>query len=115
MAITTVRLRQLLQLIAQGQEYKFYSWTEWRHLRLEVLKLDRWECQKCKRRGRYRRASVVHHIKHLRQRPDLALSVWDGEARQLESLCKRCHEEEHPESQRQFSPPCASVTDERWD
>lgn len=115
MAITTVRLRQLLQLIAQGQEYKFYSWTEWRHLRLEVLKLDRWECQKCKRRGRYRRASVVHHIKHLRQRPDLALSVWDGEARQLESLCKRCHEEEHPESQRQFSPPCAPVTEERWD
>lgn len=115
MAITTTRLRQLIGLIQNGREAAFYSWAEWKHLRLEVLKMDRWECQACKKRGRYRRAAIVHHVKHLRDRPDLALSVWDGEARQLVSLCKRCHEEEHPESQRQYAPKCAPVTDERWD
>lgn len=110
-----MRLRQLVRLIQAGREAQFYSWSEWEHLRLEVLKLDRWECQHCKRRGRYRRAVLVHHVKHLKVRPDLALSVWDGEERQLVSLCKRCHEEEHPESQRPFVRQKALVTEERWD
>lgn len=115
MAISTMRLRQLVQLIQTGREAAFYSWTEWEHLRLEVLKLDHFECQTCKRRGRYRRASIVHHVKHLKVRPDLALSVWDGKERQLVSLCKRCHEEEHPESQRPFARKKPPVTEERWD
>ena len=77
--------------------------------------MDNCECQKCKALGRYRRASLIHHVKHLEHRPDLALSVWDGDERQLISLCKRCHEEEHPESLQKFEHTKPPVTVERWD
>lgn len=117
MGISAIRLAQLKRLIAQGREEAFYSWTEWQELRSEVLKLDRFECQNCKKAGRYRKARIVHHVKHLRDRPELALSVFDQEdgERQLVSLCKRCHEMEHPESQRQFRRVGAPLTAERWD
>lgn len=116
--ISTARLEQLRELIAKGEEYKFYSWGEWRTLRREVLRLDRYECQRCKKmRRRYSKAKIVHHIKHLKDRPDLALSVWDEDTgeRQLESVCKRCHEELHPEGQRQYTPAAPPLTVERWD
>lgn len=112
------RLAQLRQLIAEGREARFYWWPEWKTVRAEVLRLDRYECQRCRRKfGRYRRARIVHHVKHLRDRPDLALSIWDestGE-RQLESLCKSCHEVEHPESQRRSGIRHEPITAERWD
>ena len=115
--ISAIRLAQLKRLIEQGREALFYSWPEWKMLRAEVLKLDRFECQNCKKAGRYRKARIVHHVKHLRDRPELALSVFDQEdgERQLVSLCKRCHELEHPESQRQFRRVGAFLTVERWD
>lgn len=115
--ISGARLRELVSLLAAGQEYKFYSWPEWRGLRSKVLRLDHYECQHCKASGRYRKGYIVHHVKHLRERPDLALSVVDPDtgARQLETLCKQCHEQEHPESQRQFQPKAFPITAERWD
>lgn len=116
--ISEARLAQLVELLSKGEEIKFYSWPEWRALRAEVLRMDRQECQRCRElKKRYRRAAIVHHIKHLKDRPDLALSIWDentGE-RQLEAVCKRCHEELHPESQRQFAPAAPPLTVERWD
>lgn len=118
--ITQRRLKQLVALIAAGREDEFYSWPEWRGgngMRAAVLKLDRNECQHCKAKGRYRRGYIVHHVKHLRDRPDLALSVYDEETgeRQLVTLCKLCHEEEHPESLRPVMPKAEAVTEERWD
>jgi 5-methylcytosine-specific restriction endonuclease McrA len=113
--ISQTRLKQLSKLIQEGHEAAFYHWTEWEKLRLEVFRMDHYECQKCRSRGRYARAKVVHHVKHLRDRPDLALSIWDGETRQLVSLCKSCHEEEHPEAQRQYIPKAPPLTQERWD
>lgn len=76
--------------------------------------MDHYECQHCKAAGRYRRAEIVHHVKHLRDRPDLALSIWDGDERQLVSVCKPCHEAEHPESLRKWET-VQPVTTERWD
>ena len=117
--ISDYRLAQLRRLIAQGREHEFYTWPEWRRepdgIRAQVLRLDHWECQCCKRKGKYRKAVIVHHVKHLKQRPDLALSIFDGEQRQLESVCKSCHEEYHPESQRQYAPQEPPLTEERWD
>ena len=112
--ISDRRLQDLVSLLAAGREHDFYTWTEWRIRRAEVLRLDHYECQHCKAAGRYRRADIVHHVKHLRDRPDLALSIWDGDERQLVSVCKACHEAEHPESLRKWEtvPP---VTAERWD
>ena len=119
MAITPRRLQQLIGLIQEGREHEFYLWPEWRNedygMRAKVLKLDHNECQECKKKGRFRPATIVHHVKHLKDRPDLALSIYDGKERQLESVCKRCHEELHPESQRQFKSAEQPVTEERWD
>lgn len=79
--------------------------------------MDHYECQICKARGRYSSGSIVHHVKHLRERPDLALSVYDPDTgeRQLVTVCKACHEEEHPESLRRCAPAAEPITMERWD
>lgn len=115
--ISPLRLRELVALLQNGEEWRFYSWGEWRARRRKVLRLDRYECQRCKAAGRFSRAVIVHHVKHLKDRPDLALSVWDPETgeRQLVSVCKQCHEELHPESQRQYKHIRAPLTAERWD
>lgn len=115
MGISDGRLAELRGLLDAGSEHEFYSWTEWRKLRRDVLTLDNHECQECRRRGVYFRASIVHHVQHLRDRPDLALSIYDGDKRQLEAVCKRCHEALHPESQRQYAPTAPPLTAERWD
>lgn len=118
--ITPTRLAQLQTLISAGREDLFYWWPEWsgaQGLRGDVLRLDMNECQLCKARGRYSKATIVHHVKHLRDRPDLALSLFDPDTgeRQLISVCKTCHEREHPESLRQQAPKKPPLTPERWD
>lgn len=92
---------QIKAWLASGNDLAFYVSYTWKKKRREVLALDRYECQKCRAQGRYSRAVMVHHVKHLRDRPDLALSVWDTEpdgrrVRQLISLCEACHAAEHP-------------------
>ena len=118
--ISPTRLEQLRKLTATGREDLFYSWSEWAGpdgVRQAVLKLDNCECQICKAHGKYSRGSIVHHVKHLRERPDLALSIFDPDTgeRQLVTVCKACHEEEHPESLRRCAPSKAPITVERWD
>lgn len=121
MAISDRRLLQLRRMIEAGTEHAFYDWPEWEHTRRLVLELDHHECVKCRAKGRYSRAALVHHVQHLRDRPDLALSVWlerpDGGRgeRQLVSLCKRCHEEEHPEALKARELRREPLTRERWD
>lgn len=80
--------------------HKFYTWRKWIAKRDAALQLDRYECQHCKRRGRYTKATTVHHVNPLRQYPMLALSMYyvdvDGNShRQLISLCRDCHERAH--------------------
>jgi len=118
--ISPTRLEQLRALISTGNEASFYQWGAWAGpdgIRQAVLKLDRYECQLCKARGRYSRGTIVHHVKHLRDRPDLALSLYDPDTgeRQLITVCKACHEAEHPESLRQTAAPKPPLTPERWD
>lgn len=117
-SISALRLRQLNALIAAGREASFYDWPEWDMRRLEVFALDHGECVMCRARHRYRRAVLVHHVQHLKDRPDLALSICDpttGE-RQLVSLCRACHEDAHPErGWRRGGPPRDPLTAERWD
>lgn len=118
-AISAMRLRQLSALIAVGKEASFYDWPEWDERRREVFAMDHNECVRCRDlRHRVRRAQLVHHVKHLRDRPDLALSVVDPDTgeRQLVSLCRPCHEDVHPErGWRRESPARAPLTAERWD
>lgn len=113
--ISASRLAELNALIGQGREHLFYAWGDWLRVRDDVLKLDNYECQRCKARGRYNKAIIVHHIKHLKDRPDLALSIYDGKERQLISLCRSCHEAEHPERGLTPRQGHKHVTNERWD
>lgn len=107
MPITNTELQKLNNLIAVGQEHRFYVWTVWKHLAKYVREVvDHGECQMCKAEGKSgakHRVLIVHHVKHLKDRPDLALSLHDPETgeRQLVTLCKHHHEEMHPESMRQ--------------
>lgn len=117
--ITQIRLEELRRLIAADREELFYSWPEWERIRRQVINLDRGECVRCREKGRYRPAALVHHVKHLTDRPDLSLSIYDPETkeRQLVALCRPCHEEEHPERLRpawtaKLEDP---LTKERWD
>lgn len=112
------KVKDLKQLIEEGREVVWYNSSAWMHMREQVLHYDNYECQHCKERGRYRKAKIVHHVKHLKDRPDLALSLFDPDTgeRQLVSLCRACHEAEHPE--RAIQPrkrERAPITAERWD
>ena len=84
--------KELLEAIKQGNVRKFYKSREWRKKRRQIFLRDNYECQKCKSQGRYHKAEAVHHIKHLRDQPELALVDSN-----LISLCYNCHNEEHPE------------------
>lgn len=115
--ISALRLRRLQELLALGLSDRFYDWPEWEAARDSVLRMDLGECQLCKARGRYRKAALVHHVQHLKDRPDLALSAFDPDTgrRQLVSLCRSCHEEHHPERMRRTAPKPEPLTEERWD
>ncbi len=102
-------LRWIEGLIRQDKLVKFYQCREWRKLRLEALERDHYECQICKRKGKYRRAQNVHHIKEVKSRPDLALTLDN-----LESVCIKCHNEIHKKEYNLKSKQKPFVNIERW-
>lgn len=77
---------------------KFYNSSLWRKLRLRIIKKYNHECQYCKREGKVGKAEYVHHIQHLKDRPDLGL-----DENNLIPLCFMHHELEHPERQKEFN------------
>ena len=118
--MTKAFLNWLNSLIAAGDIHPFYVSSEWRRLSAEVLQEQRHECQLCKVKGRYSKAELVHHVNHVKRRPDLALSKYytgeDGSQQpNLVCVCKGCHENEcHPERMRRRII-CRFTTVERWD
>lgn len=102
------------------QHNTFYDTPEWRAKRRQILTADRGECQVCKARGRYTRAVIVHHVRHLEDFPGLALcdtftDAHGVEQRQLISVCRDCHENVcHPERLKRIEGE-APPTVERWD
>jgi len=103
--------KDLLQAIKSGNVKKFYKSTIWRHKRKTILKRDNFECQRCKEEGTFALAEVVHHIKHLREYPELAL---DDE--NLLSVCGACHNILHPEKNFKANQVNKKepITPERW-
>lgn len=89
----------------------FYDSPEWRKKRRAVLKAAHYECANCLYKyGRYGRATTVHHIKHLDQYPELALTDSN-----LMPLCSACHNEMHPEKQyKQREHKERWTNEERW-
>lgn len=89
-----MRLCAGFTLIGGGQMQldKFYKSKQWRRKREMILRRDCYQCQDCKRYGRLRPAVTVHHIQHLEDAPELALTNSN-----LISLCAKCHNKRHPE------------------
>jgi len=101
---------EIIKLIKAGQIKRFYKSGEWKHKRKEILKRDNYECQRCKREGKYSKATTVHHKKHLDKHPELAL-VDDN----LLSVCSACHNEEHPEKLKKIEVNRREdIIPERW-
>lgn len=71
---------------------QFYKSSRWKKKREHILRRDKYLCVNCKRYGRIRERTEVHHIKHADEFPDL----WLADSN-LVSLCKACHNREHPE------------------
>lgn len=95
--------------------HRFYTWTRWKHVRKEVLQLDKGECQLCKQRGIYTKATTVHHVNYVKKHPDKALDIWytfrGQRKRNLISLCHDCHEAVHGYRKKKRAEP---LTEERW-
>ena len=70
----------------------FYQGKRWKLLRQRILRRDKYMCQNCRRYGRQREATEVHHIEHLEDNPARAY-----DPKNLISLCHSCHNAQHPE------------------
>ena len=110
------------KLIEEDRLYKFYKSREWKALRHEVLEDQHYECQECLRYGRVTRSNTVHHVNHVTDRPDLALSKYyidsDGMERQnLICVCAMHHNMLHPEKgykTKNKKNKSEKINDERW-
>ena len=83
--------------IALNDPVRFYHLSEWLSTRAFVLRRDHNECMRCigkwksdipLKKFRIRKATHVHHIKALKDHPELCLDPDN-----LISLCFGCHED----------------------
>lgn len=84
-------LEQIQKMISNNDLSPFYKDDRtWRSLALEIIRINHNECAMCRQQGKYTPAKLVHHIKPLRQAPELA---YDRD--NLMPLCHDCHERIH--------------------
>lgn len=103
---------------------KFYNSKQWKNKRIIILVRDKYECQDCRKRlddavgnniflspedRKIRRAEEVHHIKELKEYPELGLDDDN-----LISLCSVCHNIRHGRTVKHFSAKKKKLTEERW-
>lgn len=106
--MNNTELVEWIKALIQHKNIKaFYNSMLWLNKRAEALDRDNNECQKCKARGLFSSANCVHHKKHVKKHPELALELDN-----LKSLCNSCHDEEHPEKLRNKPKPQLNI--ERW-
>lgn len=81
---------------------KFYKSTAWIKKRKEIVERDNNECQRCKSLGLATVGQVaaldVHHINHLEDSWEQRLDDDN-----LITLCRSCHNLQHPEKLRKFN------------
>lgn len=105
--------KDFITRIISGDVLYFYKSKEWVDKRLEALKRDKHECQRCN--GKFdnievitlRTAKEVHHILGIRDRPELCLQLSN-----LVSLCHECHD--YVEGRWANKPKKQHITDENW-
>lgn len=126
--ITESNIREWMK---RDELWRFYKSKEWITLKTQILKAHHYECTECRKRGiitrhdideqgRKRLLSTVHHVCHVRDHPELALSRWykdyeTGETKEnLIPVCKACHNKLHPEKQKQRKRSEGFINEERW-
>lgn len=114
--MTQQHLSLIQDCVAKGDMLPFYKQAAWKEKRREVLTLDHNECQHCRKRGMHTKAKAVHHVNHVKDKPELALSVWYTDAngerkRNLVALCHACHERAHEYRVKESKP---APWPERW-
>ena len=114
------------ELISKDELWRFYKTKEWIKLKRSILKEHHYECAECRKLGVITRhdgdrlLSTVHHVCHVREHPELALSRWykdyeTGEMKEnLIPVCKACHNKLHPEKRKFRISPDRFVNEERW-
>lgn len=105
--------------IAKGNTDKFYHSTEWKILREEALKRDKYKCQFFL--GRWNdgihfpdkikliEANTVHHKKSIKERPDLCLDIDN-----LVSLSFEAHEIIEDRVRFRFKDKKKVINEEKW-
>lgn len=104
-----MELERIKQLIKQDKLVKFYQCYAWRKLRKKALVRDNNECQRCKVKGKYSKATNVHHMKEVKEFPEFALILEN-----LECLCIRCHNDEHRRLDNINEQKPKIMNEERW-
>lgn len=117
-------------LMKSGELWRFYKTPEWIRLKNSILKEHHYECAECSKQGiitRYdinkdgekKLISTVHHVCHVRQYPELALSrtykdyATGEDLPNLIPVCKSCHNKLHPEKQKRGHSH-GFMNEERW-
>ena len=81
-----------------------YDDARWRRLRLVILRRDGYLCRNCRRYGRSRAATIVHHVWPVEDWPEYRWARWN-----LLSLCAECHAAMHDRQTRRLTD-----SGERW-
>lgn len=97
------------ELIAHDDIHAFYNTTAWKHLRRQVLEEQHHECQLCRAEGKMVPADTVHHVKEVKEHPELAL-----DKNNLMCLCRECHEKIHGRDGFALLHKKKRWTDEKW-
>ena len=94
------------------EQTSFYSSVAWQNLREAVKKERGGLCERCRKKGIFKAADLIHHI--IAVTPDNindpAITL---NPKNLMALCTECHEEIHDQDRRRHDPPAGSR--KRWD
>lgn len=108
------------ELMREHRLYLFYKSPEWKALRAQVLNEQHHECEDCRAKSpaEVTPAVTVHHIKEVKQFPELALSYYYRDSAgqphcNLVALCDSCHNERHGRFHGGIRTK-PQVTEERW-
>ena len=110
---------QLIDKLSKEHKiYKFYQSKQWRSLRTDVMYKYHNECCKCRQVGKITKADTVHHVLHVKDYPQYALSEYvylEGKKIvNLIPLCNACHNIEHPEKFRKTHKRKKEINEEKW-
>ncbi len=110
-------VEEIRALIDSGDLFDFYNDRYWRKLSKKIIREYRNECQMCRAEHRLTRATLVHHVLHLREHPELAYcrTYTDdagAEHIQLMPLCHDCHERIHERGT--YAKRSGYTNEEKW-